>query len=66
MKRTMSLVLALVLILTNAVVPVYAETADNDLLSKACAVFPEYTAKLLGLHLLLVRQPMPQTPKLLS
>lgn len=32
MKRTMSLVLALVLILTNAVVPVYAETAGNDLL----------------------------------
>lgn len=45
MKRTMSLVLALVLILTNAVVPVYAETADNDLLSKACAVFPEYTCQ---------------------
>lgn len=48
MKRIFAIALCFVVLLTNAVLPVCAEEADNDLLSKACAVFPEYASKMLG------------------
>lgn len=48
MKRMLALILIWVMILTSTTLPVHATEQDDDLLSKACIVFPEHSSKILG------------------